>query len=119
MSQHVTNEEKKPNLLSTWAGLGGEQLTPFIGDVNDPELDGAKAVWLNNMFRAAGGMPKHNSLSGFSKAGNTLQAEIAMAYFSLVLCDDNTLANKFIKGQRLVPNLHPDYVARTNCYCDA
>ncbi len=105
-----------PNLLSTWNGLGGELLTPFGGDVNNPENEGAKAIWLDEMFRATGGMPKNNSLSGFSQAGNTLQAEIAMAYFALVRCGDSTLADKFIIGHRLVPNLHPDYVIRTRCY---
>jgi hypothetical protein len=106
----------KPNLLSTWEGLGGEMLTPFEGEVDNPDLDGAKAIWLDNMFRATGGMPKTNSLSGFSQSGNTLQAEIAMAYFALVRCGDSALANKFIKGYRLVPNLHPDYVSKTLCY---
>lgn len=118
ISAHLNHisESAKPNLLSTWKGLGGEKLTPFSGDVDNPNLDGAKAAWLNEMFRATGGMPKNNSLSGFSPSGNSLQAEIAMAYFSLALCGDSTLANKFIKGHRLVPNLHPDYVARTRCY---
>lgn len=102
----------KPNLLSTWEGLGGEMLTPFDGDVDNPDLDGAKAIWLDQMFRATGGMPKNNSLSGFTQSGNTLQAEIAMAYFALVRCGDSTFADKFIKGYRLVPNLHPDYVSK-------
>lgn len=110
------NSSALPNLLSTWHGLGGEQLTPFSGDVDNPEHEGAKAIWLDEMFRATGGMPKNNSLSGFSQAGNTLQAEIAMAYFALVRCGDSTLADKFIRGHRLIPNLHPNYVARTRCY---
>lgn len=107
---------KEPNLLNTWQGLGGEKLTPFSGSVNDSELNGAKAEWLDKMFRAVGGMPDNNSLSGFSRAGNTLKAEIAMAYFSLVYADDSTLADRFILGYRLTPNHHPDYVSRTKCY---
>lgn len=90
----------------------------FDGDVDNPDLDGSKSTWLDEMFRATGGMPKNNSLSGFCQSGNTLQAEIAMAYFALTLCGDSTLANKFIKGHRLVPDLHPEYVARTHCYGD-
>lgn len=112
----MISDIKEPNLLNTWHGLGGEKLTPFTGNVNDPELDGAKAVWLDKMFRAVGGMPDNNSLSGFSIAGNTLQAEIAMAYFSLVHTGDSTLADRFILGYRLTSNLHPDYVSRTKCY---
>lgn len=109
-------DKKLPNLVSTWEGLGGEKLTPFTGSVENPNLDGAKSVWLNDMFRAAGGMPKNDSLSGFSPSGNTLLAEIAMAYFALVHTGDSTLADKFILGHRLTQNLHPDYVARTKCY---
>lgn len=116
----MTNSTDKsislPSLLVTWEGLGGEKLTPFKGDVNNPDLAGAKADWLNQMFRAAGGMPTNNSLSGFAANGNTLLAEIAMAYFALVHCDDSTLADKFIQGHRLTPGHHPDYVARTRCY---
>lgn len=110
------NSQELPNLLTTWYGLGGDQLTPFTGDPDNPNHDGAKAVWLEDMFRKSGGMPKQNALSAFSRSGNTLQAEIAMAYFSLVFCDDSSLANKFIKGQRLTVNLSPEYVARTQCY---
>lgn len=113
MDSHQGN---KPNLLLTWQGLGGEKLTPFRGDIDDPLMNGAKACWLDQMFRAVGGMPKNNSLSGFSKEGNTLQAEIAMAYFALILSDDSSLADKFIRGYRLVIDLHPQYVTRTNCY---
>ncbi|KZN63350.1 hypothetical protein [Pseudoalteromonas luteoviolacea] len=109
-------DKELPNLINTWEGLGGENLTPFTGNVEDPNLDGAKSTWLNDMFRAAGGMPKNNSLSGFSQNGNTLLAEISMAYFSLAHMGDSTLADKFILGYRLTSNLHQDYVARTKCY---
>lgn len=115
----MNNTKKKPNLLSTWHGLGGENLTPFDESIEldgSIEIDGAKAAWLDDMFRAVGGIYASNSLSGFSKNGNTLQAEIAMAYFSLVHVNDSTLADKFIMGERLTANLHPEYVERTNCY---
>ncbi len=111
-------EENLPNLFVTWTGLGGEALVPFYRTValDDNEEAGAKASWLDEMFTASGGMPNSGALSGFSPNGNTLQAEIASAYFAIVHRDDHTLANKFINGYRLIDNLHPDYVARTKCY---
>jgi len=107
------SEQILPNLTSTWENLGGENLTPFDGGLSSS--DGAKAIWLDNMFRNVGGMPLNNSLSGFSVQGNTLKAEIAMAYFSLVYQGNSLLADKFIQGERLTPNLHPEYVQKTKC----
>jgi len=107
--------KKLPNLAVTWKGLGGEKLVPFDGNVES--TDGSKAMWLNQMFINVGAIPECESLNGtFSAKGNTLKAEIVMAYLSLINLRDSSLADKFINGERSVLGLHPEYVKETKCY---
>lgn len=42
--------------------------------------------------------------------------EVRLACDHLSVTGDETYADRLIRGERLNPNLHPDYVAITGCY---
>lgn len=47
---------------------------------------------------------------------NNRAQELLYAYLALTVAGDQGPARSVLAGQRLNPNLHPDYVERTRCY---
>jgi hypothetical protein len=42
--------------------------------------------------------------------------EVRLACDQLSITGDSTYADRLIRGERLNPNLHPDYIAKTKCH---
>ncbi len=100
----------------TWAGLGIDlpefsvwletQKTKFASE------SAAKLCYLAWLYDQRAKLVS-NSLLGdacpFAK-------EVRLACDQLSVTGESSYADRVIRGERLAPNLHQDYVAKTNCY---
>lgn len=81
----------------------------------------ALLMYLSEQLRIEGDkLPEYNHsvlgmLNDSSLVGCRVQ-ELLFAYLALKLSEDNGPALEIIRGQRLMKNLHPEYVDRTHCY---
>lgn len=83
----------------------------------------ALGMYLQEQLRIEGeSLPKlkfKNVLVGLPEwlgENNNRAQELLYAYLALTVERNETPARMLIKGLRLMPGLHPDYVARTRCY---
>lgn len=105
-----------PNFKSTWESLGIDlpeyhewlktQGSKFASE------SAAKLCYLSWLYDQRAEFVS-NSLLGdtcpFAK-------EVRMACDQLSVTGESSYADLVIRGERLAPNLHQDYVAKTNCY---
>ncbi len=104
------------NFKKTWEGLGID-LPAFSEWVKGQEHifasdSAAKLNYLSWLYA--------QRLDAVSKSiiGDTcpFAKEVRLACDQLSVTGDSHYADRVIRGERLAPNLHQDYVAKTNCY---
>tara|TARA_R110001592_G_scaffold47952_4_gene151518 strand:+ start:1862 stop:2470 length:609 start_codon:yes stop_codon:yes gene_type:complete len=114
-----------PNQTTTWANLTNH-LETFEDwcerDTRKYQSESSKLlVYLSDQLKVEGqSLPTFNHpvlgmLSHMSEGATRLQ-ELMLAYLTLAVTGDDRPALKLIWGQRLNPNLHPEYVEATQCY---
>lgn len=125
-------QRKVPNQQTTWAAL-----SPRVEEFSDwqqrtagkyASKDTELLVYLSDQLgleeeRIKRSRFKHPVLNhpvlgllDYMSASNNRMKELCYAYLAIAVAADSEPAKKLIAGQRLTPELHPDYVASTNCY---
>lgn len=95
-------ERQASSFVSDATAIGG-----YLQDQLRGESEGMKDITFNN--------PILGMVSYLGEANNRAQ-ELLYAYLALTVAGDQGPARRVLDGQRLNPNLHPDYVERTCCY---
>lgn len=105
-----------PNIKTTWAPMGidvepfDEWLIRQERSFISSEL--AKMKYLDELY-----LTRLNHLSK-SLIGDScfFAKEVRLACDQLTIMHNSTYADKLIRGERLSPNLHEEYVKKTSCY---
>lgn len=120
----MNSSKKLPNQSATW-GKPIEEFhdwkmrhsTIFASDAV------ALCLYLQEQLKQEGkglsGLDFNNILTGLPNwlgENNNRAHELLYAYLALTVERNELPARRLVEGIRLVPGLHPDYVARTRCY---